>query len=73
MKGNIVAMEKGISRREVDVLECLVKGMTTIQIAEHLFVSENTVKTHIRHILDKLEASNRAEAVSKAVQLGLIH
>ena len=67
------AVEKGISRREAEVLECLGKGMTTIQIAESLFVSENTVKTHIRHILDKLEASNRAEAVSKAARLGLIH
>lgn len=64
--------EKNISRREIEVLECLRKGMTTFQISEHLFVSENTVKTHIRHILDKLEASNRAEAVSKATQLGLI-
>ncbi len=64
--------EKGVSRREVEVLDCLGKGMTTLQIAEHLFVSENTVKTHIRHILDKLGASNRAEAVGKATRLGLI-
>ncbi len=65
--------DKGISKRELDVLECLAQGNTTSQIAENLFVSENTVKTHIRHILEKLDASNRAEAVSKAVQLGLIH
>jgi DNA-binding CsgD family transcriptional regulator len=37
-----------------------------------LFISENTVKTHIRHILAKLEVSNRAEAVAKATQLGII-
>lgn len=65
--------DKGISRREVDILECLAKGMTTAQIASNLFISENTVKTHIRHILEKLEASNRTEAVSKASQLGIIH
>jgi len=64
--------EKGISRREVEVLQCLAQGKTTLQIAEALFVSENTIKTHIRHILDKLESSNRAEAVSKAAQLGII-
>lgn len=64
--------EGGLSKREVEVLECLAQGKTTLQIATDLFVSENTVKTHVRHILEKLEASNRAEAVSKANQLGLI-
>jgi DNA-binding NarL/FixJ family response regulator len=46
--------------------------MTTTQIGSQLFISENTVKTHIRHILEKLDASNRTEAVSKAIQMGLI-
>ena len=67
------AGDKGISKREIDVLDALSKGLTTAQIASLLFVSENTIKTHIRHILEKLDASNRAEAVSKANQLGLIH
>ena len=61
-----------LSGREREVLECLAQGKTTSQIAADLFISENTVKTHVRHILEKLEASNRAEAVSKAVHLGLI-
>lgn len=64
--------DKGISKREVEVLECLSQGLTTAQISAQLFVSENTVKTHIRHILEKLDASNRAEAVSKASHMGLI-
>jgi DNA-binding NarL/FixJ family response regulator len=64
--------DKGVSRREIEVLECLANGLTTSQIAAQLFVSENTIKTHIRHILEKLNASNRAEAVIKASQLGLI-
>lgn len=64
--------DAGLSKREMDVLECLSQGKTTYQIATDLFVSENTVKTHIRHILEKLEAANRAEAVSKASQMGLI-
>jgi len=67
-----VTADRGISKREVEVLECLSRGLTTSQIATQLYVSENTVKTHIRHILEKLDASNRAEAVSKATQLGLI-
>ncbi len=61
-----------LSKREMDVLKCLAKGMTSAQIAQELFISENTVKTHVRHILEKLEASNRAEAVSRAIQLGII-
>jgi len=64
--------EVGLSKREMEVLDCLAKGMTSAQIATGLFITENTVKTHVRHILDKLEAANRAEAVSRAVQLGLI-
>lgn len=63
---------RGLSKREMDVLHCLAQGMTTSQVSSELFISENTVKTHVRHILEKLEASNRAEAVSKAVHLGLI-
>lgn len=61
-----------LSERELEVLQCLAKGMTSAEIARHLFISENTVKTHVRHILEKLEAGNRAEAVSKAIQMGLI-
>jgi two-component system nitrate/nitrite response regulator NarL len=61
-----------LSERELEVLDCLATGQTTSQIAGYLFISENTVKTHVRHILEKLEASNRTEAVSKGLQLGLI-
>jgi DNA-binding NarL/FixJ family response regulator len=61
-----------LSDREMEVLACMVEGQTTQQIASHLFISENTVKTHVRHIFEKLEVSNRAEAVGKAMQLGLI-
>jgi len=61
-----------LTARELDVLRCLVQGQTTTQISESLFVSNNTVKTHVRKILDKLKASNRTEAVSKAIQLGIV-
>lgn len=65
--------DSGLSSREMEVLACLAQGKTTMQVAGELFISENTVKTHVRHILEKLEASNRAEAVSKATQLGLLN
>jgi DNA-binding NarL/FixJ family response regulator len=70
--GQSRSLEIGLSDREMEVLECLAQGKTTSQVAGELFISENTVKTHVRHILEKLEASNRAEAVSKATQMGLI-
>jgi len=61
-----------LSLREMEVLELLAQGKTSSQIAADLFITENTAKTHVRHILEKLEAANRAEAVSRAIQLGLI-
>ena len=64
--------ESVLTERETEVLRFLSKGLTTAQTGVELFISENTVKTHVRHILGKLEVSNRAEAVAKATQLGLI-
>lgn len=64
--------DHGLSIREMEVLQCLAQGKTTSQISSELFISDNTVKTHVRHIMEKLEASNRAEAVSKAIQMGLL-
>ncbi len=61
-----------LSDREIEVLKCLAKGQTTSQISTTLFISENTVKTHLRHILEKMEVSNRAEAVARASQLDMI-
>jgi DNA-binding NarL/FixJ family response regulator len=61
-----------LTKREIEVLRHLAKGLTTAQTGTELFISENTVKTHVRHILEKLEVSNRAEAVAKATQLGMI-
>lgn len=61
-----------LSDRELEVLHCMVDGLTTQQIASRLFISDNTVKTHVRHIFEKLDVSNRAEAVGKAMQSGLI-
>lgn len=61
-----------LTQREIEVLRFLSRGLTTVQTGGEMFISENTVKTHIRHILEKLDVNNRAEAVAKATQLGLI-
>lgn len=65
--------EVSLSRREGEILAALARGATTGEIAAQLVISESTVKTHVRHILEKLGASNRAEAVGRAAALGLIH
>ena len=64
--------EINLSPREREVLIHLARGLTAIEIADTLFISKNTVKTHIRRILRKLNVSNRAEAVAYASAQGLI-
>ncbi|GER80712.1 MAG: DNA-binding response regulator [Anaerolineaceae bacterium] len=61
-----------LSERELEVLRCLARGQTTGQVASTLYISENTVKTHIRHILKKMEVNSRADAVDRATRAGLI-
>jgi NarL family two-component system response regulator LiaR len=61
-----------LSEREREVLAAMVKGLNNNEIAERLFVSLSTVKHHVSHILSKLGATNRAEAVVMAVQNNLI-
>ncbi len=61
-----------LSRREREVLAALARGATTAEIAAALVISESTVKTHVRHLLEKLEANNRTEAVARAAELGLL-
>jgi DNA-binding NarL/FixJ family response regulator len=60
------------SKREAQVLKLLSSGKTNREIGETLFISESTVKFHVHAILNKLDASNRTEAVSIAAQLGLV-
>jgi len=60
------------SKREAQVVKLLSSGKTNRDIGETLFISESTVKFHVHAILNKLDASNRTEAVSIAAQLGLV-
>ncbi|MCA4899570.1 MAG: response regulator transcription factor [Bacteroidota bacterium] len=62
----------GISKREHEVLEWMAKGLSNQEIADKLFVSLNTVKTHISNLFLKLEVSRRTQAIQKAKQLRLI-
>ena len=62
----------GISAREYDVLVGMSDGLSNLQIADKLFISENTVKTHVSNLLLKLDARRRTEAMVKAREKGLI-
>ena len=62
-----------LTPREREVLALLAAGSTNAQIADQLVVSESTVKSHVKHILRKLRASNRAEAVSRYLRLTRVH
>ena len=62
----------GITPRELEILEQIASGKSTRQIAESLFVSENTVKTHASRLFDKLGVNRRTQAVHEAKRLGLI-
>lgn len=62
----------GITKRELEILELMAQGMSNREIAEKLFVSENTVKTHSSRLFDKLSAKRRTQAVQIAKEMGLI-
>lgn len=62
----------GISERELEVLELLAEGCSNQEIADRLFVSLNTVKTHLSHLYDKLDVRRRTQAVQAARALELI-
>jgi DNA-binding CsgD family transcriptional regulator len=64
--------ELGITRRELEILELIANGLSNREIAEKLFVSENTVKTHSSRLFDKLSARRRTQAVQMGKELGLI-
>ena len=64
--------DEALSERERDVLQHVAGGNRNRDIAEQLFISEETVKVHIKHIMEKLGASDRTEAVTIAVRRGII-
>ena len=57
-----------LSPREVEVLQLVAQGVTNKKIADSLFISENTVKTHLRNIIEKLHLANRSQAAVRAIK-----
>ena len=65
--------DEALTPRELEVLQHIASGNRNREIAEQLFISEETVKVHIKHIMEKLRASDRTEAVAIAIRRGIIH
>ena len=61
-----------LSERERQVLQCMANGRSNKEIGQVLYISENTVKAHVKSILTKLDAMGRTEAIAIALQRGLI-
>jgi DNA-binding NarL/FixJ family response regulator len=64
--------DEALTAREIEVLRQVAGGNRNRDIAERLFISEETVKVHVKHIMDKLGANDRTEAVSIAIRRGII-
>ena len=62
----------GADRREIEVLQLISDGLVNREIGQRLFLSEETVKSHVRHLLAKLQARSRAHAVAAGFRCGLI-
>jgi DNA-binding NarL/FixJ family response regulator len=64
--------ELDLTQREQDVLRCLVGGLSYKQVAAHLLISHDTVRSHVRSVYSKLQVHSVAEAVSRAIREGLV-
>ena len=72
LKTKEAEVKDGLSQRETEILKLLAKGATNKEIAETLFITENTAKVHLKHILEKLQLRNRQQAAAYAVKQGLV-
>ena len=63
----------GLSDRELDVLKLIAKGCSNQEIADQLYISIHTVKTHSSNLYSKLDVKRRTQAVTRAKELGLVH
>lgn len=64
--------ELDLSKREMEVLQELVNGLSNKEIAEKLFISESTIKTHVSHIYGKLDVNRRTQAILLSKELNLV-
>jgi DNA-binding NarL/FixJ family response regulator len=65
--------DESLTTREIEVLRQIAEGNRNRDIGEKLFITEETVKVHIKHIMEKLGASDRTQAIAIAIRRGIIH
>lgn len=65
-------IKSGLSKREAEILSLMHEGLSNQQIADKLFISENTIKKHISNIFQKLQVERRTEAIKKARELSIL-
>jgi DNA-binding NarL/FixJ family response regulator len=65
--------DEALTAREIEVLRQIAEGNRNRDIGEKLFITEETVKVHIKHIMEKLGASDRTQAIAIAIRRGIIH
>ena len=70
--GPLQQLEQEPTMREIEVLQLISDGLVNREIGQRLFLSEETVKSHVRHLLAKLQARSRAHAVAVGFRRGLI-
>lgn len=68
----VAAIRGSLSERELEVLRLMAKGLSNKEIGRALWIGETTVKTHVSHILRKLDQADRTQAVLAAVRLGIV-
>jgi DNA-binding NarL/FixJ family response regulator len=65
-------LEQELTPREAEVLQLIADGLVTREIGKRLFLSEETVKSHVQHLLEKLQARSRAHAVAVGFRRGIL-
>jgi DNA-binding NarL/FixJ family response regulator len=71
-RGEDLSRLKALTEREREVFELIAQGLSNSEIAERLVLTEGTVKTHVKHIFEKLEVRDRTQAVIVAYELGVV-
>lgn len=72
-RGELPPEKQIITQREAEILQHIAEGCSTAEVAERLFISSKTVKNHLVAVFQKLDASDRTQAVIRAVKMGIVH